>query len=69
MNQDNRNWMPVAGSAIGVLFGGIPGAIIGGLIGAIIKEFTCPICGGIMKEDKGYLICHKCGYTLRKETR
>jgi uncharacterized protein YcfJ len=67
MNQDNRNWILVAGSAIGALAGGIPGAIIGGLLGAIIKEFTCPICKGVMKEYFGnYLRCEKCGHTVRK---
>ncbi len=67
MSQDNRNWILVAGSAIGAVAGGIPGALIGGLVGAIIKEFTCPKCGGTMKEEiKGLLKCQKCGHTIRK---
>jgi hypothetical protein len=68
MGQDNKNWIPVSGAAIGALIGGIPGAIIGGLLGAIIKEFTCPLCNGIMKEvSPGFLKCQNCGYVTTKQ--
>ena len=67
MNQDNRNWIPVSGAAIGVLIGGIPGALIGGLLGSIIKEITCPLRGGLMRrESQEYVKCQKCGCRVRK---
>lgn len=66
MNQ-NQNWIPVTGSAIGALAGGLPGALIGGIIGAIIKEFICPNCGRFMKDEGKYYRCQHCGCTVLKK--
>jgi len=65
----DENWIPVAGSAVGAFLGGIPGAIIGGLLGAMIKELTCPVCKGLMKDEGNYYICRKCSYHVEKNEK
>jgi len=67
MNNNNNNWIPVAGSVIGALIGNIPGAIIGGVIGAIIKQVICPQCGNVMENIGGNIWrCKKCGFIINK---